>query len=191
MYIFWIQFCRLDIFKAPFFKIYLFKKKDLFVYLFMTDTQRKREVETQAEGEAGSIQGAWRETRSQVSRIMPWAEGSTKPLIYPGCPHQCFRDQVVLWFSNPTANNPRVPKGHICSINSTLSILQCFSDFLFGNNFKLTKHCMKKKIQTIPIFPVPRLTCWQRLAFVHRLYHIQTHTHNTRSEPIEGKLHTS
>ena len=46
----------------------------------MTDTQRGRGAETQAEGEAegeaSSIQGARRGTRSWVSRIWPWAEGS-------------------------------------------------------------------------------------------------------------------
>ena len=31
-------------------------KKDLFIYFFMIDTERK--AETQAEGEAGSLQGA-------------------------------------------------------------------------------------------------------------------------------------
>ena len=44
----------------------------------MRDTQR--EAETQAEGEAGPMQGAWHGTRSQVSRIMPWAGGGAKPL---------------------------------------------------------------------------------------------------------------
>ena len=46
--------------------------------------KREREAETQAEGEAGSMQGAQRGTRSQVSRIMPWAEGGAKPLSHPG-----------------------------------------------------------------------------------------------------------
>ena len=36
---------------------------------------RDTEAETQAEGEAGSMQGARRGTQSQVSRIRPWAEG--------------------------------------------------------------------------------------------------------------------
>ena len=44
-------------------------------YLFIHEKQRDREVETQAEGEAGSMQGARHGTRSQDSRIMPWAEG--------------------------------------------------------------------------------------------------------------------
>ena len=47
---------------------------------------REREAETQAEGEAGSMQGARRGTLSQVSRIRPWAEGGAKPLSHPGCP---------------------------------------------------------------------------------------------------------
>ena len=34
-----------------------FFKKILFIYLFMRNTQREREAETQAEGEAGSMQG--------------------------------------------------------------------------------------------------------------------------------------
>ena len=33
------------------------------------------EAETQAEGEAGSMQGAQRRTRYWESRITPWAEG--------------------------------------------------------------------------------------------------------------------
>ena len=50
----------------------------------MRDTER--EAETQAEGEAGSMQGARCGTRSLVSRIRPWAGGSAKPLSHPGCP---------------------------------------------------------------------------------------------------------
>ena len=33
-----------------------------FIYLFMKDTEREREADTQAEGEAGSTQGARRGT---------------------------------------------------------------------------------------------------------------------------------
>ena len=43
-------------------------------------------AETQAEGEAGSMQGARCGTRSWVSRIMPWAKGRTKPLSHLGRP---------------------------------------------------------------------------------------------------------
>ena len=48
------------------------------------ENNREREAETQAEGEAGSTQGAQCETPSQVSRMRPWAEGGAKPLSYPG-----------------------------------------------------------------------------------------------------------
>ena len=41
----------------------------------MTVTHREREAETQAEGEAGSMQGARCGTQSRVSRITPWAKG--------------------------------------------------------------------------------------------------------------------
>ena len=60
------------------------------IYLFMrdihTEREREREAETQIEEEADSRQGARCGTRSQVSRIMPWAEGSAKLLSHPGCP---------------------------------------------------------------------------------------------------------
>ena len=57
-----------------------------FTYLFMRNTER-RERERQAEGEAGSMQGARRRTGSRVSRIIPWAKGSAKPLSHPDCPN--------------------------------------------------------------------------------------------------------
>ena len=69
----------------------------------MRDTDREREAETQAEGEAGSMQGAPRGTRSQVSRIRPWAEGGAKPLSHPGCPilgfsiSICEQRKVLGW----------------------------------------------------------------------------------------------
>ena len=54
-------------------------KKDLFLekrfYLFIHERHREREAKTQAEGEAGSMQGAQCRTRSRDSRITPWAEG--------------------------------------------------------------------------------------------------------------------
>ena len=58
-------------------------KKD-FIYLFMRE--REREAKTQAEGKAGSMQGALYGIRSQVSRIAPRAEGDAKPLSHPGPP---------------------------------------------------------------------------------------------------------
>ena len=50
----------------------------MFIYLFM----RHREAETQAEGEAGSTQGARRWTRSRDSGVTPWAEGGAQPLSH-------------------------------------------------------------------------------------------------------------
>ena len=67
------------------------------MYLFIRDTER--EAETQAEGEAGSTQGARHETRSRVSRITPWAEGGAKSLSHPGCPHLYVDDSLVIWLS--------------------------------------------------------------------------------------------
>ena len=46
----------------------------------------ERQAETQAEGEAGSLQGARRGTGSRDTRIRPWAEVGAKPLSHPGCP---------------------------------------------------------------------------------------------------------
>ena len=55
-----------------------------FKILFIHD--REREAETQAEGEAGSMQEAWCGTRSRVPRITPQAKGGAKPLSHWGCP---------------------------------------------------------------------------------------------------------
>ena len=60
---------------------------------------REREAETQAEGEAGSMQEAW-QTPSQVSRIMPWAKGGPKPLSHPGCPLIYFLEFSILCILN-------------------------------------------------------------------------------------------
>ena len=61
----------------------------------MTDTQREREAETQAEGEAGSLQGAQRGTGSLVSRITPQAKGGAKPLGHRGCPIKNFIKAIL------------------------------------------------------------------------------------------------
>ena len=62
--------------------IYIFKD---FIYLFMRE--RERETEIQAEGEAGSMQGPQRETRSQVSRTRPWAKDRGYTAEPPGLPY--------------------------------------------------------------------------------------------------------
>ena len=50
-------------------------------------SNRKRERESEAEGEAGSMQGARHGTQSRVSRTTPQAEGGAKPLGHQGCPY--------------------------------------------------------------------------------------------------------
>ena len=76
----------------------------------MRDIQREREAETQAEtqaeGETGSMQAARRGTQSQVPRITPWAEGSTKPLSHPGCPEKENLKQAPR--SGRRAHNPEI-----------------------------------------------------------------------------------
>ena len=41
----------------------------------MRYTHRERKAETQAEGEAGSMQGVLSGTRSRDSKVTPWAKG--------------------------------------------------------------------------------------------------------------------
>ena len=69
------------IFLMFFFKIYLF--------IYGRQRERKREAETQAEGEAGSMPGARRGTRSQDSRIEPWAKGRHQTAEPPRDPPKC------------------------------------------------------------------------------------------------------
>ena len=54
------------------------------------ERERLREAKTQAEGETGSMQGAWGGIGSRVSRIRPRTESSAKPLSHPGCAYQFF-----------------------------------------------------------------------------------------------------
>ena len=71
--------CKLKSLKAilPFFKRF---------YLFIHERHKEREAEIQAEGEAGSRQGARHETQSQVSRIMPWNKGRCSTAEPSRCP---------------------------------------------------------------------------------------------------------
>ena len=54
-------------------------------YLFIHERHKEwgGGAAAQAEGEAGSVQGARRGARSLVSGITPWAEGGVKPLLPP------------------------------------------------------------------------------------------------------------
>ena len=77
------------------FKNLLFKKD--FIYLFMRDTQREREAETQAEGKAGSPRGAWCETRSQDPGITIWAKGRCSTTEPPRCPQHMYFE-FIKWY---------------------------------------------------------------------------------------------
>ena len=68
------------------------------------ERERKRGAETQAEGEAGPMQGAQHGTLSQVPRITPWAEGGAKPLSHrsalsTGCPCACVFERAHVYES--------------------------------------------------------------------------------------------
>ena len=91
-----------------FYICFLFFFKILFIYSWETERERERERErqTQAEGEAGSMQGAWRETRSPVSRITPWSEGGAKPLSHLGCPCICFLIKLYLVKKKSSTKSP-------------------------------------------------------------------------------------
>ena len=54
----------------------------------MRDTER--EAETQAEGEAGSLQGAQCGTRSQDLGSRPEPKADAQPLSHPGAPINLF-----------------------------------------------------------------------------------------------------
>ena len=52
------------------------------------EREKERERETQTEGEAGSMLGAQRGTRSRDSRITPWAKGRRQTAEPPRDPRQ-------------------------------------------------------------------------------------------------------
>ena len=79
----------MEAFNILFIFIYFFEI--LFIYSW---ENREREAETQVEGEAGSMQGAQRGTRSGDSRITPWAEGR-----YFNCwATQVSQDFILFYF---------------------------------------------------------------------------------------------
>ena len=62
------------------------------------------DTETQAEEEAGFMQGARCGTPSQDSRIMPWAQGRRSTTEPPRDPHEAtFLETVSLWAPFPLA----------------------------------------------------------------------------------------
>ena len=62
----------------------------------------EREAETQAEGEAGSMPGARRGTRSWDSRIAPWAKGRCQTAEPPRDPQEIFKKDFIYLFMRNT-----------------------------------------------------------------------------------------
>ena len=96
-----VNFTVLLIFKIK--KFYVFIFKILFIYSWERQKERERERERgviererKTEGKAVSMQGAWRGTRSQVSRIMPWAEGALNRWATQAAQESVFYLKVTL-----------------------------------------------------------------------------------------------
>ena len=134
----------------------------------MRDTQR--EAETQAEGEAGSMRGPWCGTRSRVSRIRPWAEGSAKPLSHLGCPEALILTNFFLSFTKLFAHsfNPLAIVLPLClsRINFPLSpesfrylshfSFSFFPTPLFSELPSNIAKSLKKLFFSLPIICLPR-----------------------------------
>ena len=83
----------------------------LFIFKdFIYSWEAQRKTETQAEGEAGSMQGARLGTWSRVSRITPRAEGGVKPLSHPGCLWDAFKSQIMVSHYSPLCSLTNVFK---------------------------------------------------------------------------------
>ena len=65
----------------------------------------ERETETQAEGEAGSMQGAQYGTRSWIPGSRPEPKADAQPLSHPGVPTRGFDINVQTPFPVLTGNN--------------------------------------------------------------------------------------
>ena len=61
-----------------------------FKILFINERHTKREAETQAEGEAGSMQGARCGTRSRIPVSYPEPKADAQPPSHPGVPSFVF-----------------------------------------------------------------------------------------------------
>ena len=97
----------------------------LFIYSWETQSEREREAVTQAEGEAGSMQGAWHGTRSWNSRIMPWAEGRHSTAEPPGRPYVCVLNRVrthAVWKEAGTLRFWDMYKGIINEVKMVLRL---------------------------------------------------------------------
>ena len=82
----------------------------------MRDTEREKEAETQAEGEAGSMQGAWCRTRSRPGlqdHALGWRQDA-QPLSHPGVPISGFEKVLIL---RSVENEKTYVGGDFCDIS--------------------------------------------------------------------------
>ena len=122
----------------------------------MIDTQREREPETQAEGEAGPMQGARRD-QSRVSRTTPWAEGRHQTAEPPRDPwhNWALNPSSVFsaWFSSEAVNHPK-------------TILSA-KGFKSSRNLSLDGSC---KSALLPHEVIGKLTHWECYCVCFRTY---------------------
>ena len=101
----------------------------------MRDTQRQREAETQAEGEAGSIHrepDVGLDPGSPGSR--PGSKAGAKPLRHPGIPHYSFLSFIPLsHFGTPITR--MLAFFVVCHTSPSLRL---FSSFIFSLSFPPT-----------------------------------------------------
>ena len=77
--------------KSPALVFFFFLRFYLFIH------ERHRKAETQAEGEAGSLQGARCSTQSQDPGIMTQSKAEVQPLSHPDAPEPPFYMVYVLY----------------------------------------------------------------------------------------------
>ena len=95
----WVRGCHHNLGLLP--TILSLSFKD-YIYLFIHE--RLREVETQAEGEPGSLQEAWCRTRSQDPRVTTWAKGGCSTAEPP-------RNPATILFTHSLPLPVRAPQG--------------------------------------------------------------------------------
>ena len=104
-----------------------FKRFNLFIH------ERYRERgETQAEGEAGSLLGAWFGTRSQDPGITTWAKGRCLTTETPRCSLECMIFVSFLMFLGFLSGGSVLPQitSFTWKRDSLSWICCCYSDFL-------------------------------------------------------------
>ena len=95
---------------SPMLFFYFLFLKDLFTH----ERHRKREAETQVEGEVGSSQGA----QSQILGSGPELKADAQPLSHPSIPRPMFREVVLRLFEQKFLLTKIIPEHSpsICSV---------------------------------------------------------------------------